>query len=52
MVIRFMTGVLNIRPSRYKPTRDVNQVLTYLRKLSQVKELSLKDLTLKLTFCN
>ena len=52
MVIRFMKGVFNIRPSRprYQSTWDVNQVLTYLRKLSPVKELSLKDLTLKLTF--
>lgn len=47
-----MKGVLNIRPSRprYQSTWHVNHVLLYLRKLSPVKYLSLKDLTLKLTF--
>lgn len=52
LIIRLMKGVFNIRPSRprYQSTWDVNQVLLYLRKLSPVKYLSLKDLTLKLTF--
>lgn len=47
-----MKGAFNIRPSRprYHSTWDVNQVLLYLRKISPVKYLSLKDLTLKLTF--
>jgi hypothetical protein len=46
-----MKGVFNIRPSipRYQSTWDVNHVLLYLRKLSPVKYLSLKDLTLKFT---
>ena len=52
LIILFMKGVLNIRPSRpsYQSTWDVNHVLLYLRKLSPVKYLSLKDFTLKLTF--
>jgi hypothetical protein len=47
-----MKGVFNIRPSRprYQPTWDVNHVLLYLRKLSPMKYLSLKDFTLKLSF--
>lgn len=51
LVIRYMKGVFNIRPSlpRYQKTWDVGKVLDYLRKLSPVKYLSLKDLTLKLT---
>jgi hypothetical protein len=51
IVIRFMKGVFNQRPSkpRYSYTWDVDIVLNYLRKLSPVKHLSLKDLTLKLT---
>lgn len=51
MVIRFMKGVYNLRPpvSRYTHIWDVDKVLTYLRKLSPVKALTLKDLTLKLT---
>lgn len=50
-VVRFMKGVFNLRTPipRYKETWDVNLVLNYLRKLSPVKYLSLKDLTLKLT---
>jgi hypothetical protein len=49
-VIRFMKGVYNLRPSvsRYCRTWDVDIVLKYLRTLSPVKELSFKDLTLKL----
>jgi len=51
LVIRYMKGVFNIRPSmpRYEKTWDVDKVLDYLRKLSPVKYLTLKDLTLKLT---
>jgi hypothetical protein len=44
-----MKGVFNLRPpvSRYCATWDVDIVLKYLRTLSPVKELSFKDLTLK-----
>ncbi|XP_062582865.1 uncharacterized protein LOC134272071 [Saccostrea cucullata] len=50
LVIRFMKGVFNLRPSksRYVHTWDASIVIKYLRKLSPVKYLSLKDLTLKL----
>jgi len=50
-VVRFMKGVYNLRtPStRTTETWDVNKVLNHLRKLSPVKTLTLKDLTLKLT---
>lgn len=50
LVIRFMKGVFNLRPpkARYSHIWDVDIVLKYLRKLSPVKLLSLKDLTLKL----
>lgn len=45
-----MKGVFNTRPSqpRYKEVWDVNKVLMYLKTLSPVKLISLKDLTLKL----
>ena len=50
LIIRFMKGVFNLRPPkpRYSKIWDVNVVLNYLRKLSPVKQLTLKDLTLKL----
>lgn len=50
-VVRFLKGVYNLRTpiSRNTETWNVNLVLKYLRKLSPVKILSLKDLTLKLT---
>lgn len=50
LVVRFMKGVYNLRPakSRYNQTWDVSCVLTYLRKLSPVHNLSLKLLTFKL----
>ena len=35
--------------ARHTVTLDVDVVLTYLRKLSPIKHLNLKDLTLKLT---
>lgn len=49
-IIRFMKGVFNLRPTvvKYCKTWDVSKVLCYLQKLSPVKFLSLKDLTLKL----
>lgn len=50
LVIKFMRGVFNLRPTkpRYKEIWDVTLVLNYLRKLSPAKSLSLKNLTLKL----
>ena len=50
LVIRLMKAVYNMRPNmpRYKDIWDVDIVLFYLRKLSPVKYLSLKELTLKL----
>ena len=47
IIIRFMKGVYNLRPSepKYCKTWDV---LGYLRKLSPIKFISLKDLNLKL----
>lgn len=49
LVIRFLRGIFNIRPPkpRYTEIWDVNTVLKYLRTLSPIKHLSLKDLTLK-----
>ena len=46
-----MKGVFKIRPAipRYAKTWDVGNVFDYLRKLSPVKYLTLKNLTLKLT---
>ncbi|CAG2235701.1 unnamed protein product [Mytilus edulis] len=51
MVIRYMKGIFNLRPPRprYESTWDVSKVLQFLRSLSPVKYLKLKDLTLKLT---
>ena len=51
IVVRFMKGVFNSRPPQpaYSCTWDVDKVLMFLRKLSPVKHLTLKDLTLKLT---
>lgn len=51
LVVRFLKGAYNLRPptSRYNNIWDVDLVLRYLRKLSPVKIISLKDLTLKLT---
>lgn len=50
-VVRFMKGVFNRKPPKpkYTHTWDVDKVLNFLRKLSPVKHLNLKDLTLKLT---
>ena len=51
LVIRFMKGVFNLKPtkSRYSSTWDVSKVLVYLQKLSPIANLSLKMLTLKLS---
>jgi len=50
LVIRYLKGVFNTRSStpRYTHTWDVDKVLCCLRKLSPVRYLGLKDLTLKL----
>ena len=51
LVQRFMKGVFEIRPARprYTQTWSVPKVLVYLKRLSPVKDLDLKQLTLKLT---
>ncbi|XP_052228467.1 uncharacterized protein LOC127842790 [Dreissena polymorpha] len=50
IVVKFIKGVFNLRPPvpKYCCTWDVDKVLNYLRKLSPVKLISLKDLTFKL----
>ena len=50
LVIRLFKGIYNQRPTvpRYSETWDVNIVFKVLRQMSPVKDLSLKDLTLKL----
>lgn len=50
VIIRYMKGVFNLRPtgSKYTEIWPVSKVLIYLQKLSPVKELSLKLLTHKL----
>lgn len=50
LISRFMKGVFNKRPPRprYEEIWDVKPVLDYLRSLSPVKFISLKQLTLKL----
>lgn len=51
LVVRYMRGVFQMKPPkpRYTNIWDVNLVLDFLRTLSPVRQLSLKDLTLKLT---
>lgn len=50
VVCKFLKGVFNKRPplARYKEIWDVKPVLNYLRSLSPVRFISLKQLTLKL----
>ncbi|XP_050707606.1 uncharacterized protein LOC126992815 [Eriocheir sinensis] len=50
LVIRFMRGVFNLRPTkpRYTETWDVKPVLQKLRTMYPLKNLSLKEVTLKL----
>lgn len=50
LVIRFLKGIYNLRPSvpRYKETWDVSVVLQYLLSLSPADSLTLKNLSLKL----
>ena len=49
LVIHFLKGVYNLRPlaSRYQPNWDVDFVLKFLRNLSLVKCIDLKQLTFK-----
>ncbi|MES9884832.1 MAG: hypothetical protein ABW185_28635 [Sedimenticola sp.] len=50
LVVRYMKGVFNLRPTKpkYSTTWDVSKVLLYIRKLSPVSSLPLKLLTHKL----
>lgn len=50
IVVRFLTGVFNMRPpkTRYTEIWDVGKVLHYLKQLPAVEDLSLKMLTYKL----
>lgn len=52
IVRRFMKGLFELRPAlpRYKSIWDLNIVFNYFRGRSAAPELSLKELTLKLTF--
>ena len=52
IVKRFMKGIYELRPSlpKYTATWDLSTVLNYSRKGASVSVLSLKELTLKLTF--
>ena len=49
LVIRFMKGIFKMKPTqpRYHKIWDVSIVLNFLRTLSPVRDISLKDLTLK-----
>ena len=51
MVARFLKGVFTARPTlpRYQEVWDVSVVLKYLKTLHPPEQLSLKDLTLKMT---
>lgn len=50
LVVRYMSGVFNLRPSKckYQETWDVSKVLCYLKSMPPVCKLKLKELTLKL----
>lgn len=50
LVVRFLKGVFNLRPPvlRYREVWDVSIVLRFLKTLSPVSSLSLKNLSLKL----
>ena len=52
IVKRFMKGIYELRPSlpKYTATWDLSTVLNYLRKGASLSVLSLKELTVKLTF--
>lgn len=48
---RFMKGIYNLRPAapRYNVTWDTQLVINFLEKMSSLEDLSLKDLSLKLS---
>ena len=50
LLVRYMKGVFNSqKPTpKYSETWDVNQVLTYIKKLYPLDQLTLKDLSFKL----
>ncbi|CAB4002709.1 Hypothetical predicted protein, partial [Paramuricea clavata] len=52
IVKRFMKGIFELRPAlpRYQTTWDVSKVLDFFRKQSMPSALTLKDLTVKVTF--
>lgn len=52
LVKRFMKGVFELRPSfpRYDNIWDINKVFTFFREKPNMTDLSLKELTVKLTF--
>ena len=52
LVKRFMKGVFELRPSfpKYESVWDVNKVFDYFRQKREVSELSLKELSERLTF--
>ena len=52
LVKRFMKGIFELRPSfpRYESVWDVNKVFDYFRHKSKVSDLSLKELSERLTF--
>lgn len=51
LVVRFMTGLFNLRPikPKYSEFWDVSKVLSYLKQLSPIQDLTLKLLTYKLS---
>lgn len=52
LVKRFMKGIFELRPSfpRYEAVWDVNKVFAYFRQKCNVSDLSLKELSERLTF--
>ena len=50
-IVRLMKGMFNLRPTRARTsnTWDVNKVIDHLRNLPTVKDISTKELTMKLT---
>lgn len=50
LVIRYMTGVFNLRPTqpKYKETWDVSKLLCHLKTLPPIHDLTLKLLSYKL----
>ena len=50
-IVKILKGMFNLRPTRARPenTWDVNKVIIYLRDLPTLKDIGIKDLTMKLT---